>query len=100
MPAGGVSCGGTVAVYLHLGGSVVVPIQEIVGIFDSRLLQDNDDNRRFIESARSLGRIRSEVPQADCKAVVVTATGVYTSAISSLTLQRRVTHVQWGLNEG
>jgi extracellular matrix regulatory protein B len=87
-------------VYVHLGGDVVVPIQEIVGIFDSRLLQDNEDNRRFMEAARRQGRIRSEVSADDCKAVVVTATGVYTSAISSLTLQKRVTHVQWGLSQG
>ncbi len=86
--------------YVHLGGDVVVPIQEIVGIFDSRLLHDNEDNRRFMETARRQGRIRSEVPAEDCKAVVVTATGVYTSAISSLTLQKRVTHVQWGLSQG
>lgn len=86
--------------YVHLGGDVVVPIQEIVGIFDSRLLQDNEDNRRFMEAARRQGRIRAEVSQDDCKAVVVTATGVYTSAISSLTLQKRVVHVQWGLSQG
>ena len=86
--------------YLHLGGDVVVPIQEIIGIFDSRLLEDNEDNQRFVESARIQGRIRSEVPPEDRKAVVVTTTGIYTSAISSLTLQKRVTHVQWGLQEG
>ena len=78
----------------------MVPIQEIVGIFDSRLLQENEDNQKFMESARRNGRIRSEVPAEDLKAVVVTATGVYTSAISSLTLQKRVTHVQWGLSQG
>jgi extracellular matrix regulatory protein B len=86
--------------YVHLGGDVVVPIQEIVGIFDSRLLRENEDNQRFMEAARRHGRIRSEVPEGDTKAVVVTATGVYTSAISSLTLQKRVTHVQWGLSQG
>jgi len=86
--------------YVHLGGDVVVPIQDIVGIFDSRLLQDNEDNRRFMEAARRHGRIRSEVPAEGTKAVVVTVTGVYTSAISSLTLQKRVTHVQWGLSQG
>ena len=83
--------------YLHLGGDVVVSIQEVVGIFDARLLEGNEDNRRFVETARAQGRIRAEVPLADCKAVVVTAGGVYTSVISSLTLQKRVMNVQWGL---
>jgi hypothetical protein len=86
-------------VYVHLGGDVVVPTGEIVGIFDARLLEGNEDNRRFMESARRAGRIRSEVPPGDRKAVVVTSTGVYTSAISSLTLQKRVLHVQWGLSQ-
>jgi len=86
-------------VYVHLGGDVVVPIQEIIGIFDARLLEANVDNERFMEMARSQGRIRAEVAREDRKAVVVTTAGVYTSPISSLTLQRRVTHVQWGLGE-
>lgn len=86
--------------YVHLGGDVVVPTAEIVGIFDARLLEDNEDNRRFMDAARRAGRVRSEVPQGDWKAVVVTSTGVYTSAISSLTLQKRVMNVQWGLSQG
>lgn len=86
--------------YVHLGGDVVVPTAEIVGIFDARLLEGNEDNRRFMEAARRAGRVRSEIPAADWKAVVVTSTGVYTSAISSLTLQKRVLHVQWGLSQG
>ncbi len=83
--------------YLHLGGDVVVSIQEVVGIFDARLLEGNEDNRQFMEAARAHGRIRAEVPPAECKAVVVTTGGVYTSVISSLTLQKRVMNVQWGL---
>jgi len=84
-------------VYLHLGGDVVVSFQDIIGIFDARLLEGNEDNQRFMDMARSHARIRSEVPKDDRKSVVVTTTGVYTSAISSLTLQKRVTNVQWGL---
>ena len=83
--------------YLHLGGDVVVSFQDIIGIFDARLLEGNEDNQRFMDMARSHARIRSEVPKDDRKSVVVTTTGVYTSAISSLTLQKRVTNVQWGL---
>lgn len=86
--------------YVHLGGDVVVPTAEIVGIFDARLLKDNEDNGRFMEAARRAGRVRSEVPESDWKAVVVTSTGVYSSAISSLTLQKRVINVQWGLSQG
>ncbi len=84
--------------YVHLGGDVVVPINEIIGIFDARMMEGSGDNQRFMEIARSSGRMRSDVPGNDRKSVVVTASGVYTSAISSLTLMRRVTNVQWGLS--
>ncbi len=83
--------------YVHLGGEVVVPIQEIIGIFDARLVEGNDDNRHFMDSARSQGRMRAETPPTERKSIVVTTGGVYTSAISSLTLVRRVMNVQWGL---
>lgn len=83
--------------YVHLGGEVVVPIQEIIGIFDARLIEGNDDNQHFMDMARSQGRMRSEAAPLDRKSVVVTTGGVYTSAISSQTLVRRVMNVQWGL---
>ncbi len=83
--------------YVHLGGEVVVPIQEIIGIFDARLIEGNEDNQRFMDLARSHGRMRAETASGDRKSIIVTTGGVYTSAISSLTLVRRVTHVQWGL---
>jgi extracellular matrix regulatory protein B len=83
--------------YVHLGGDTVVPINEIIGIFDSRLIEQSPDNKRFMEIARSQGRMRAEVPAGEQKSVIVTTGGVYTSAISSLTLTRRVTNVQWGL---
>ena len=83
--------------YVHLGGDVVVPIQDIVGIFDARMIEGNEDNQRFLDVARTHGRMVAEIPTHDRKAIVVTTDGVYTSAISSLTLVRRVTNVQWGL---
>ena len=83
--------------YVHLGGEVVVPIQDIIGIFDARLIEGNEDNLRFLEIARAHGRMRTEIQQKERKALVVTTGGVYTSAISSLTLVRRVMNVQWGL---
>lgn len=74
-----------------------MPIQDIIGIFDARLIEGNDDNLRFLEIARAHSRMRAEIPQKEWKALVVTTGGVYTSAISSLTLVRRVMNVQWGL---
>lgn len=84
--------------YVHLGGDVVVSIQEIIGIFDARLIEGSEDNLRFLESARAQGRMRTEIPIGERKALVVATGGIYMSAISSLTLVRRVMNVQWGLS--
>jgi hypothetical protein len=83
---------------VHLGGDVVVPIQEIIGIFDTRIIEGNDDNHRFLANAAANKRIMTEISDRDRKSIVVTTHGVYWSAISSLTLVRRVTNVQWGLS--
>jgi extracellular matrix regulatory protein B len=85
-------------VYVHLGGDIVVPIQDIIGIFDTRILEGNDDNHRFLSNAAANKRMMSEIQDRDRKSLVVTTNGVYWSAISSLTLVRRVTNVQWGLS--
>ncbi|HXQ22151.1 MAG TPA: extracellular matrix/biofilm biosynthesis regulator RemA family protein [Candidatus Acidoferrales bacterium] len=84
--------------YVHLGGDIVVPIQDIIGIFDTRILEGNDDNHRFLSNAVANKRMMSEIQDRDRKSLVVTTNGVYWSAISSLTLVRRVTNVQWGLS--
>ncbi len=84
--------------YVHLGGDIVVPIQDIIGIFDTRILVGNDDNHRFLSNAVANKRMMSEIHDRDRKSLVVTTNGVYWSAISSLTLVRRVTNVQWGLS--
>ncbi|HEV2438468.1 MAG TPA: hypothetical protein VGX97_00210 [bacterium] len=78
--------------YVHIGGEVVLLIPEIVGIFDARMIAGSADNERFIERARAQGRMRVEVPSQDRKAIVVTTGGVYESAISPVTLVRRVTN--------
>jgi hypothetical protein len=76
--------------YVHIGGEVVLLIPEIVGIFDARMVAGNPHNEHFIERAKTQGRMRVEVPSQDRKAIVVTVGGVYESAISPVTLVRRV----------
>ncbi|HEV2359190.1 MAG TPA: extracellular matrix/biofilm biosynthesis regulator RemA family protein [bacterium] len=78
--------------YVHVGGDVVLLIPDIVGIFDARMMEGSADNERFMERARAQGRMRVEVPHRDRKAIVVTTGGVYQSAISPVTLVRRVTN--------
>jgi len=88
--------------YVHVGGDVVLLIPDIVGIFDARMIEGSADNERFLERARAQGRMRVEVARKDRKSVVVTIGGVYESAISPVTLVRRITNagVELGRPEG
>ena len=74
--------------YLHLGGSVVVPASDVVTIVDARLL-GAETNRPLIRHVVAAGGIREEDLRG-CKAVVVTTVGIYLSAVSPQSLARRM----------
>lgn len=76
--------------YVHLGGEVVVSTRDIVGIFDARIIERSEENKRFIEKQRSLGRIIPTHNHEDVKSIVITGSWVYGSPISPGTLARRI----------
>ncbi len=80
--------------YLHLGGDLVVPVNEVVAILDARLLEGSEINRGLVERAARGRRLRGPGIGPDCKALVVTLNAVFTSGISAPTLARRMTHLR------
>lgn len=75
--------------YLHLGQSVVVPYQEVLGIFDLDNTTYNVKAAAFINQAQKDGRVvlcTDDLP----KTVVLCDKGVYLSQLSSATLLKRV----------
>jgi len=79
--------------YLHLGQSVVVPLRDVIGIFDLDNSSAAHLTRRFLERAEREGRVvnvSDELPKsfALCKSRGE-APQIYISQLSSATLLKR-----------
>lgn len=78
--------------FLHLGENVVVPIKDIIGIFDLQTTMYSSDTSAFIRMAEEDGfveRISKEKPKSFVIAEVNKMSKVYLSQISSSTLTKR-----------
>ncbi len=73
--------------YLHIGNSRVISLEEIIGIFNMDL-KNNQINTQFLESFPG-GNLSKKEEQV-CNAFIITAKKVCYSPISPLTLQKRV----------
>ena len=78
--------------FLQLGENVVVPIKDIIGIFDLQSTMYSSDTIQFLRMAEEDGfveRITDEEPKSFVIAEVNKKSKVYLSPISSLTLSKR-----------
>jgi hypothetical protein len=75
------------AMFLHIGSSRVVSLEEIIGIFNLEL-KNNQVNTQFLESFP--GEKLTKKEEEACNAFIITAKKVYYSPISPLTLQKRI----------
>lgn len=78
--------------FLHIGGDVVIPIKNIIAIFDIESTTISKDTKEFLTIAEEEGFIESishDLP----KSFIITETDkkskIYLSPISSVTLQKR-----------
>jgi hypothetical protein len=79
-------------VFLHLGENVVVPIKDIIGIFDLQNTMYSSDTIQFLRLAEEDGfveRITDETPKSFIIAEVDNKSKIYLSPISSTTLTKR-----------
>jgi len=79
-------------VFLHLGENVVVPIKDIIGIFDLQNTMYSSDTIQFLRLAEEDGfveRITEEQPKSFIIAEVNNKSKIYFSPISSTTLTKR-----------
>lgn len=86
--------------FLHLGENVVVPIKDVIGIFDIQSAMDSSDTIQFLRMADEDGfveRITDEKPKSFVIAEVDKMSRVYLSPISSATLTKR-TEVNYNQN--
>lgn len=73
--------------FLHIGNSRVVSLQEIIGIFNLEL-KNVQVNNQFLESFPSERLTREE--EELCNTFIITKDKVFYSPISPLTLQKRI----------
>lgn len=84
--------------FLHLGENVVVPIKDIIGIFDLQNTMYSSDTIQFLRLAEEDGfvqRITEEQPKSFIIAEVNNKSKIYLSPISSTTLTKR-TDIEYG----
>ncbi|HBQ64577.1 MAG TPA: DUF370 domain-containing protein [Clostridiales bacterium] len=78
--------------YLHLGGDTVVPVKEIIGIFDLEITTAATDTRDFLRSHAAAGILENNAGEMP-KSFILTRSGkssrIYTSPISVTTLYKR-----------
>lgn len=78
--------------FLHLGENVVVPVKDVIGIFDLQTTMYSSDTSAFLRMAEEDGfveRISKEKPKSFVIAEVDKKSKIYLSPISSATLTKR-----------
>ena len=78
--------------FLHLGENVVVPLKDIIGIFDLNSATYGSDTLQFLRLAEEDGfveRISNEKPKSCVIAEINKKSKIYYSPISSSTLTKR-----------
>ncbi|MBD7916119.1 DUF370 domain-containing protein [Clostridium sp. Sa3CUN1] len=78
--------------FLHLGENVVVPVKDVIGIFDLQTTMYSSDTSAFLRLAEEDGfveRVSKEQPKSFVIAEVNKMSKIYLSPISSSTLTKR-----------
>ena len=78
--------------FLHLGENVVVPIKDVIGVFDLQTTMYSSDTIQFLRMAEEDGfveRITDDKPKSFVIAEVDKKSKIYLSPISSSTLTKR-----------
>ncbi|KYH28027.1 MULTISPECIES: extracellular matrix regulator RemB [Clostridium] len=82
--------------FLHLGENVVVPLKDIIGIFDIESTMYSTDTIQFLRMAEEDGfveRITKDTPKSFVVAEVDKKSKIYLSPISSSTLTKRTQNI-------
>lgn len=78
--------------FLHIGGDVVLPIKNVIAIFDIESTTISKDTRDFLRVAEEEGFVESiseDLPKSFIITEIDKKSKIYLSPISSVTLQKR-----------
>ena len=84
--------------FVHIGDDIVLPIKDIVGIFDIGILEDKA-TRDFLQIAEEEGFIIKNNGSRE-RSFVLTEQNIYFSPISSTTLKKRIKKYYLNNNKG
>ncbi|UNC90616.1 extracellular matrix regulator RemB [Candidatus Contubernalis alkaliaceticus] len=74
--------------YLHIGNSYVVPLADILGIFNLNLISCSS-TKEFLQS-KEIKNVVVTSDKEEAKSFIVTADKIYYSSIAPTTLKKRV----------
>ncbi|MEK6265301.1 MAG: DUF370 domain-containing protein [Clostridium sp.] len=86
--------------FLHLGENIVVPIKDIIGIFDMETTMYSSDTNQFLRMAEEDGfvqRITKNIAKSFVIAEVDKKSKIFLSPISSQTLSKRTETIYYEL---
>lgn len=82
--------------FLHIGGDVVIPINDVIAIMDIDTTTISKDTKEFLKIAEEEGFIRSisnDLPKSFIITEVDKKSVIYLSPISSVTLKKRSQYI-------
>ena len=83
--------------FLHIGGDVVIPIRNIIAIFDIETTTISKDTKEFLKIAEEEGFIESisekDLPKSFIITEIEKKSKIFLSPISSVTLQKRAGYI-------
>ncbi len=85
--------------YLHLGGDVVIPLEELVAIIDLEAVKSREATREFLSFAAEEQAAVHIGKEAREKSAILTTHRIYFSPISSATLLKRARSGGLGVRE-
>lgn len=80
--------------FLHLGADTVIPLKNLIAIFDLKSDRIDVSNRKFIEKKMAEKQL-IDVSNGNAKSFIVTNQEIYLSGISSLTLKKRSEQIEF-----
>lgn len=82
---------------MHLGGDVVIPMKDVIAIFDIESSETSEVNKEFLDIAKDEGFIKNisdDLPKTFVLAELGHKTMIFLSPISSSTLLKRAEYIQ------
>lgn len=80
--------------FLHLGGEVIIPSEDVVAIIDLESSTQAEATREFLKVVLDEGFVKRIAEEGKEKSFIMTTKYIYLSPISSVTLMKRGNNIK------